>query len=447
VNQTIVIERTRKDLSAISGLIFFSDLINRLNLDGKLGTVLPKRLRSTGSKAANKFVLGIMAFIAGADCIEDLEIFRKDPLFGKLAGTMASTTMGKFLRSFRLKEIEKLQNLLPELALALRQKLGIEEKVVITMDSTPHEQHGLKMEGVEWNYKSMWCLDSQNAFDQYGFCYGWHLRKGSTYSGNGAVEMIERIFKKIPKDHKRYFRADSAYSNLAVYNALLSRGIHFAICLKENVWAPLVDNYEFKMGWKKTSIRFFDSNRCQVASCLYPIKGLQGRSFLRVVFIRAQKKNRTKEDKRHYDYYAVVTDMPESEMSNDAIIDFYRKRANAENHIKDLKYGMDFKHFPCQKLNANRGWGMMGIYAYNLMRFASFILFPSKGCFLKKVRTRMVNLACEIRKGQRKIELRFTNHIYQEVQRLQNIIHSLFCPLGPIQAFGRLRGEGLSPPS
>ena len=37
----------------------------------------------------------------------------------------------------------------------------------------------------------------------------------------------------------------------------------------------------------------------------------------------------------------------------------------------------------------------------------------------------MVYLASEVRQGQRKIVIRFSNHIYQEVQRLSGAIHKL----------------------
>lgn len=43
-----------------------------------------------------------------------------------------------------------------------------------------------------------------------------------------------------------------------------------------------------------------------------------------------------------------------------------------ENNIKDLQNGMDFHHFPCMSLKANHVWGIVGIIAYNLMRYTSF---------------------------------------------------------------------------
>jgi len=439
--KSIVIENTRKELSALSGLIFFNDVLNRLGFMGELSKILPRMQRIRGLAAKFKFKAAILAFIAGAECLDDLDDLREDQLFSQLCdGGVASTTMGKFLRLFRLKEIEQIQNFLPKLCLRLRQKFSIkDERIIITMDATGHEQYGRKMEGVEFDgHKKQLGLSSQNAFDQYGFCYGWELRSGATHSSVGATNMIQKIFSCIPKSAPRYFRADSAYGNLSTYNALLAHDVKFAICLSEVVWGPLLDEQEFKMPWNKTKMQFFvkrediesgQKRQCQIANCFYLNKGLKGRSFLRVVFIRAKKRVVTKEDKRHYDYYAIITNISESEMKNEKIIYFYRQRANCENHIKDLKYGMDFLHFPCQKLNANRAWGLMGIFAYNLMRFAAFIVAPETGCFLKRVRRRMVYLAGEVRQGQRKIVIRFSNHIYQEVTRLSGAIHKLFSSL------------------
>lgn len=431
MNQVIEFETTRKDLSHLTGLTFFTNLINRLNLEGALGKILPQMGHKAILKTKEKFIAGMLGFIAGADCIDDLDSLKQDPLFSSLThGGIAPSTMRKFMGRFELKHFERLQDLLPQVAYQLRTMLlGNSSTITITMDATPHEQHGEYMEGVDWCYNKKKGYITQNAFDDKGFCYGWNLMSGNSHSHNGAVEMIERVFKHIPKNLKRYFRADSAYGSHKVYNSLINLGVHFGICLSENVWGALLDRNEFKMKWSKTRIRFFDSNKCQIASTIYSPKNLKGRSFLRVVYIRAPKEVITKEDKRHYRYYAIITDLPESEMSNEEVIQFYRGRANAENHIKDLKNGMDFKHFPCQSMNKNKACGFMGIYAYNLMRYASFAISP-QGCFLKRVRTKLVYIAAELRRGQKKIKLRVTTHIYQEVTRLKEKLHSKHCTHG-----------------
>lgn len=59
------------------------------------------------------------------------------------------------------------------------------------MDGTIHQQYGKKMEGVEWSYKNIEGLSSQNLFDDKGLCYGFALRNGAAHSSVGAVEMME----------------------------------------------------------------------------------------------------------------------------------------------------------------------------------------------------------------------------------------------------------------
>ena len=297
--QIIEFETTKKDLTHLSGLVFFQKPIKSISLDSKIRQILPKNIRVRGQTNKEKFFTALYSFIAGADCIEDLEMLKQDPLFYEVANRpCSSVTMGRFLRSFSTKTIQKLQNELPRLAYHLREKLyPSNQALILNMDSTPHEQFGEYMEGVDWNYKQIRCLDSQNVFDQYGLCYGWHLRKGNTYSAVGAVEMLTRIFNNLPRHNKKvYYRADSAYGNKAVYNCLLTNKVSFTICLKENVWKPLLQKYQGKITWRKTKTKFFGSNKCEITSCLYPLKDLAGRSFLRVVFIRAKKRKLTPGD-------------------------------------------------------------------------------------------------------------------------------------------------------
>lgn len=176
-----------------------------------------------------------------------------------------------------------------------------------------------------------------------------------------------------------------------------------------------------------TNFRFFNSDKCEIGSSIYSLKGLtKGRTFLRVVFIRTKKKEIKAGDNHPYDYYAIVTNMSESEMTNEQIVKFYRKRSQVENNIKDLKEGMDFYHFPCHSLKANNVWGLMGIIAYNLIRTTSFTLYPKTGCFLKTTRRRIVQLAGEVIKHARSVEIRMMDFIAREVNRMSMIVSSEF---------------------
>jgi hypothetical protein len=192
------------------------------------------------------------------------------------------------------------------------------------------------------------------------------------------------------------------------------------------VWGSILKKYGNKITWRKTRIKFFDSEKCELGSCLYPLKGLaEKRSHLRVVFIRAKKKKIEIGDNHPYHYYAIVTDMDSAEMNNEHIIRFYRKRAIVENNIKDLKQGMDFYHFPCQSMQANNVWGLMGIMAYNLMRTVSFTI-SKNGCYVNTVRRKVVLMTGEFIKSARYLEIRLMDYLHREVEKLRMILCGLF---------------------
>jgi len=424
---SIKVTPNAKTLSSFSGLHLFKNLVEKFELQRSFGPLLPRKQRDRGLTSFEKLYAGIMGFIAGAECLDDFDTLANDPLFSEFTCGPASTTMGKFLRLFSLKQIQDIRNKLPFLAYRLRIWLQPNlHKIVFRMDGTLHEQYGEKMEEVEWNYKKFRSLSSQNLFDDKGLCYGFSLRNGAAHSSVGAVEMMENAFKIIPKSIQKFYVADSAYANEDIYNSLLNHNVNFAICLTEIVWGSLLKNYGNKITWFKTDIKFFKSNKCEIGDIIYPKKGLtMGRKFLRVVFIRAKKKEITSGDNHPYDYYAIVTNMSNSEMTNEKIIQLYRKRAQVENNIKDLKNGVDFHHFPCQSLKANHVWGLMGIIAYNLIRLVSFTI-SKDGCFSNTVRKKVVMKACEVIKHARSIELKMMNYLAKEVLRLSMILSDAF---------------------
>ena len=55
------------------------------------------------------------------------------------------------------------------------------------------------MEGLAYNYKDLWCLDSQVVFDQSGLCWNFELREGNTKSGVGAEQQIQTYILMVVK--------------------------------------------------------------------------------------------------------------------------------------------------------------------------------------------------------------------------------------------------------
>lgn len=430
--KNISLETTNKVLSSRSGIILFEDLWNQLNLDKKLRRLIPKKSNERGITQLSKVKGILFSFATGNDCLDDLEGLREDAIIAKLlGGELPARTAGDFLAKFHQRQIEKIQDVLLKTAITLRLALFLDKKFILSMDSTPHEHHSKRMEGMAWNYKNMWCLDSQNAYDQFGFSYLFDLRPGNTHSGKDAELWIHEIFKRCPEHLDKWFRADSAYGKLEVYKALEAKGVKFAIVLRDNISKYVRKMNKNLLTWEKTEMEFFKSKNCEIAMGHYPVKDHKE---LRVVLIRAPKSvediNTDRDlleeynpEEHDYRHYSIITNVDISEMNNEEIFNFYRERATAETYIKEQKYGFDFLNFPCHKLRSNKVFGIIGTLAHNLTRIVSFSMkqkwkkikcgksqkikkVKQLGYFSKRVRNECINIAGHVVRSARKIKLK-----------------------------------------
>lgn len=438
-------------MSGHSGLILFDQLWDKLNLRNRIRRLLPNKKRNRGQKQIDKFKSVLFSFASGNDCISDLDDLLEDTLFRELTGGgIPSRTAGDFLFRFHRRQIEKIQEVLLETTFLLRMAMYEEKKFILSMDSTPHKQCGKKMEKLGLNYKGIWGFDSQNAYDQFGFSYLFDLRPGNTWSGSEAERWIHQIFSRCPKWMERYFRADSGYGKNAVFAALKAAGVKYAIVLKENIGRYVRKKNRDHLVWTKTTVEFFNSNRCEMAMGLYPLQNLGN---LRVVFIRKRKSEdeikkqldllrEYNPEEDDYEYYSIITNIDPSEMNGEQIIEFYRGRANCENFIKEQKHNFDFLHFPCKKFEANQVWGLIGTFAHNMTRFLSFCM-PQKvkrvrgkddvvrtvvqlGYFAKKVRSSVINLPCQVVRSARRIKLKLNPNHKEVLEKLMTNIQQMF---------------------
>lgn len=479
----IKITTTKDKLTMAAGLGTLIELFDQSPLKKEFIACLPERTshRSVGSY---QMALTLMAaFLYGYDCLEDLDQFRNDPKLAELFGneTAAARTHGDFLRDFDPEHLTKLniflntmsrhifkqmQNQLPE---AYRPTYLIND-----IDSTSHVQHGEKMEGLAFNYKSEWCLDSQVCFNQIGLCHGFQLRPGNTKSGVDAVSLIRQSFadgkKQIERkfQFKDFFRADSAYCKQDVIKVLVELGVQFTITANDATtnWKELLEKTGVDwVDWVYSKEEVEEAQRkqqelpqIQVARMYWtPSWSEKDESKLvfPIVIKRTWNKQREEElsKKGHqsslfhlegfkhedpWDYYAVVTnfslDLPRLELSTNPhvendnkiknwsiqeVFEHHQKRGNAENFIREEKYGYDLKHFPCLKLNANHAYGLLAMVAHNILRWVAIMTRPDKPHFSKKLRKHFVFIPGKIIHHARQTFLKLMEFHYKGVQKLR----------------------------
>jgi hypothetical protein len=367
------------------------------------------------------FVL-LCGFWYGYDCLDDLEKFRADPMaLAKLGKIPRAKTIGDYLRDFDDQNLKDLNQVLTEQALEKRRQVGASSQITLDIDSTPNEQSGKKIEGVEWNYKGLWCLDSLLVFDELGFCYGMLLRPGNTFSSVGSSGMLLNILKNIHEKERKevIVRADSAFCSEDFIRICLLMGVKFSITAHGNMgWDEEVlklqnfklwtyskeerdEALEKKIELPKVETSFYMYEPGWASNLKFPVVAKR-------TWIIDESLNGA------WKYYAVITNRGLYPLTSQNILEFHAKRGNAENFIKEEKYGYDLKHYPCQKLKANHAYGLLALVASNFLRCLQVLQNPDKPSYAKKLRHRLIAIPGKLISHSGKIIMKIPTTHYQE---------------------------------
>lgn len=390
-------EATDEDLTSTAGLGPILDLFLEGPLFSEFCRCLPQRV-SNASYNTEVFAIVLLAgFFVGFDCLDDLEYFQNNPLIIERFGIVPTAkAFGDWLRDFEPEHVLRLKEFLRHHAQFCRKQINAIAPLIIDMDSTSHIQHGLKMEGLDFDFKGNWGLSSLSCSDELGFSHGMELRSGNTFSSVGAPEMIREVFSHLKFTDEKFFRADSAFCNQECIEQCVRDGAKFTITAHGNIgWeakAQLVTEWsEWK--WTKEELESFVEKKqsppvIELGSCLYQ-PGWSDLLRFYVVVKRTWKYDYELKQERWF-YYGVLTNFDLFRNTLQSIMEFHHLRSRAENVIKEHKYAFDLKHFPCKKLLANHVYGLFALIAHNHLRTVALIDNREKPLYAKRLRFKYI---------------------------------------------------------
>ncbi len=420
------IEFTDEKLTASSGLGPFVDAFVESPGYEKLKACVPAR-SSNASYDPMQFVLPLMAgFWHDYDCLEDMEKFETKPdMSYRFQNIPKPRAFGDFLRDFELAHFEACNEFLTRQALSARKLLAPDAPLILDMDSTSHIQSGKQIEGLAVNYKGEISLESLDSFDELGFCYGFRLRDGATFSSVGAGAEIDRIFKHLKFTDEKNYRADSAYCNEEVMRACLRHGAKFTITAHGNTeWESKVGNITNWEPWQYSQEEIQASElkkkplpELELGSMLYQ-PGWSENLRLHVVVKRMKIESTSLFEQDGYRYYAVLTNWDLFRKTKQSVLEHHAKRGNSENFIREQKIHLDLRHFPCLKMNANFGYGLIAMVAYNFMRLIARLDSPDKPHYAKKLREKYLYIPAKVVKHARQMFLRIPRTFRKEVDAM-----------------------------
>lgn len=446
-------------LTTASGLGTMLEIFDQSPLANEFRKCLPERV---SHRSAGSYFLALMVMaghLQGIDALSDLAELRDDPYIQKLFedDVAAVRTIGDFLRDFELEHIEKLNGFLNFMSRAAFKSLHVNlgdriksQDLIIDMDSTYHEHFGEKIEGVAWNYKNEWSIETQVAFGSLGFCHGVQMRPGNTKSGTDAASAIEKIFKdyRTQAERKRagidYFRADSAYCNQDVIRACLKMGVFFTLTANQATTGWKTQLEEQGLDWqpwqhseadiKRAKDRDEELLKVEVARFHWQPSWSEETLLFPIVVKRTWVKIRDEKNQGdlfapdtikaqgQWDYYAVVTNFDLSKWSHQEVMEHHLKRGNAENFVKEEKYNFKLKNFPCQSLLANHAWVLLAQVAHNMIRWIALMDNPDKPHYAKKIRNKYVFIAGKVVAHARTLTLRVMKSVYD--RGFKNLVES-----------------------
>lgn len=429
---------TKEKLTDSTGLGTMVEVFDLSSLSSDFKECLPTRKSPRSHGSYRLGLIQLSSILYGHDSLDDLEEFQEDPALEAImkGETVAPRTMGDFLRDFELEHLEKLNGYLAKMASRIRRQmqavLPTEYKPSLaphlSIDSTSHVQSGEKMEGLAWNYKNEWCLDSQVIFDELGLNYGMQLRAGNTKSGVGAKELIENAFSPWTKKDEKYLSADAAYCNQEVIRTCLENKIFFTLTANDATtnWQSKIKEISNWKDWEysleemeKAKAKNRTIPKVELGSFLWTPGWADNLRFTIVVKRTWKEAPQGELFGGFWDYYGVVAAMPQQKMSLQQIIEHHNQRANAENFIREEKYAYDLKHFPCLKLSANYAYGLLTMVAHNILRWCAIIEKPHKPHFSKKLRRRFIYIPGKVVQHARQLFIKIPERYFKEVNRLR----------------------------
>jgi hypothetical protein len=234
------------------------------------------------------------------------------------------------------------------------------------------------------------------------------FRPGNASPGANALSFLRGSLKLLPPWVSSIrIRSDSAWYNHQVMDLCHDRGIHFTITAV--LTEPLI---EAAKAIPERMWRYLDKTN-QVAQTVHVV-GDSARAY-RAIVLRTELKQ-TDVFTGAYSYYVIMTNI--NDWTPARVARWHRRRANAENIIKELKHGFGLGRLPCGELLANAAYFEANLLAYNLVQLYKQLVLPAgwQQCTIKTLRLRLLNIGAVVVRHARELQLKVpADHPYWQL--------------------------------
>ncbi len=353
-------------ITSDGGLLWMAEADSQLGLCEAIASCVPEWRKRKGRHSLTSLVRQRVFQIAcGYEDQNDSNSLREDPLLKLSCGSLPESgadlasqpTISRLENSATRRACHQMAEVLFELYLRERGKDGSPGRILLDFDATDDPIHGEQEGGYYHGYYRQHMYHPLLVFDgESGHLLGALLRAGNTHASNSAVALLERVVSglraKWPKVEIE-IRADAGFAVPALYDYCEAEGITYTVGLianprLEGLAEDLLDEAKESHEAEGEKARLFSEGLYQAGSW---------EQKRRVVY-KAEAMDRGTNTR-----FVVTTRTDDPK----ALYEFYARRGEGENWIKDFKLHLKADRLSCPRFIANQFRLLLHAAAYWLL--------------------------------------------------------------------------------
>ena len=353
-------------LTSDGGLVWLSEVDSELRLCERIAELATEWRKRKGSHSLSSIIRQrVFQMACGYEDQNDSNTLREDPLLKLVCGSLPESgrdlasqpTISRLENAATRRSCHRIAEMLFELYLTQREKGGAPEKVLLDFDSTDDPVHGEQEGSFYHGYYQQHMYHPLLVFDgQSGHLICALLRAGNTHASDSSVALLERIVGRLRRRWpgvRIEMRADAGFAVPALYEYCEREGITYTIGLITNprlqeIAEELLAEAKESHQQKGEKVRLFSEA---------PYKAGSWEHARRVIYKAEAMEKETNTR------FVVTT---RSEEPKD-LYEFYAKRGEAENWIKDFKVHLKADRLSCHRFIPNQFRLLLHAAAYWLM--------------------------------------------------------------------------------
>jgi Transposase DDE domain group 1 len=353
-------------ITSDGGLLWLARMDEELGLCEAISECVPEWRKRKGRHSLEALIRQRVFQIAcGYEDQNDSNSLREDPLLKVVCGSLPESgadlasqpTFSRLENSATRRCCHRIAQAIFELYLTQRGKDGAPQRVLLDFDSTDDPTHGDQEGSYYHGYYQQHIYHPLVVFDgETGHLICTLLRRGNTHGSNSAVALLKRIVVRLRHrwpEVEIELRADAGFAVPAIYDYCEREGITYTVGLitnprleemAEDLLAEAQEGYDRK-GEK---VKLFCEGLYAAESWEHP----------RRVIYKAEAMEKGTNTRF---VVSTRTDGPKD------LYEFYARRGESENWIKDLKLALKADRLSCHRFISNQFRLLLHAAAYWLM--------------------------------------------------------------------------------